>query len=26
LGRSEQINVKGIDETILVHQVTGEKT
>ena len=26
LGRSEQINVKGIDETILVHQVAGEKT
>ncbi len=26
LGRSEQINVKGIDETILVHQIAGEKT
>ena len=26
LGRSEQINVKGIDETILVHEIAGEQT
>jgi class 3 adenylate cyclase/CheY-like chemotaxis protein len=25
LGRSEQIKVKGIDETLLVHQIAGEK-
>lgn len=25
LGRSEEINVKGIDETIVVHQITGER-
>ena len=24
LGRSQKINVKGIDETIVVHQVTGD--
>jgi adenylate cyclase len=25
-GRSQQLNVRGIDETILVHQITGERT
>ena len=25
LGRSQQVNVKGIDETIMVHQITGAK-
>jgi len=26
LGRSQELHVKGIDETILVHQITGERT
>ncbi|MEZ5571710.1 MAG: adenylate/guanylate cyclase domain-containing protein [Halioglobus sp.] len=26
LGRSQHLNVKGIDETILVHQITGERS